>query len=103
MRSLNPPASTHQRPLLVSLVATRLVKDLFGVGITHTYIVKDGKLELRFPFQKDGLQLTAISPDQFQAHDGYLELTFERESDKITGLIAKSGRLRPILFKRFSG
>jgi hypothetical protein len=35
MRSLNPPASTHQRPLLVSLVATRLVKDLFGVGITH--------------------------------------------------------------------
>jgi hypothetical protein len=62
--------------------------------------VNDGRLELRFPFQKDGLKLTAISPDQFQAHDGYLELTFERENDKIAGLSAKSGRLRPISFKK---
>jgi hypothetical protein len=34
MSSLNPATPTHQRPLFVSLVATRLVKDLFGFGIT---------------------------------------------------------------------
>jgi hypothetical protein len=46
MRSLNPPASTHPRPLLVSLVATRLVKDLFGVGIrTSVYALKQNLLD----------------------------------------------------------
>jgi hypothetical protein len=67
---------------------------------THTYVVKDGRLELRFPYQKEGLKLTAISLDQFQAHDGYLELTFERNDERITGVNVKSGRLRPILFTR---
>jgi CubicO group peptidase (beta-lactamase class C family) len=67
---------------------------------TQIYAVKDGKLELRFPYQKDGVRLEAISQDQFQAHDGYLELTFEQENDVVKGVSAKSGRLRPIFFKR---
>jgi CubicO group peptidase (beta-lactamase class C family) len=67
---------------------------------THLYTVKDGRLELLYPYEKEGVRLEAISQDQFQAHDGYLELSFEREGDKIMGLSAKSGRLRPILFKK---
>lgn len=67
---------------------------------THTYVVNEGKLELRFPYQKEGLRLKPVSQDQFQAHDGYLELTFEQEDGIVTGLSAKSGRLRPIFFKK---
>jgi CubicO group peptidase (beta-lactamase class C family) len=71
-----------------------------SLGATQLYSVKDGRLELRFPYEKEGVRLGAVSQDQFQAHDGYLELTFERESDRITGLKAKSGRLRPVIFKK---
>jgi CubicO group peptidase (beta-lactamase class C family) len=70
--------------------------------VTHTYAVKDGRLELYFPYQKEGLKLTAISPDQFQAYDGYLEFTFERNNEKTTGVSVKSGRLKPILFTKKS-
>jgi hypothetical protein len=67
---------------------------------TQIYVVNDGKLELRCPYQKEGVRLEAVSQDQFHGHGGYLELTFEREGDKITELSAKSGRLRPIFFKK---
>jgi hypothetical protein len=81
MRSLNPPASTHPRPLLVSLVATRLVKDLFGVGISYLSPTQPGKVQdkkvadqakIRYP-----KKATLHKDTGFQGYEPTLKRTYQ--------------------------